>query len=468
MSPSDEPLVELENARLLTRLDAKPKGNLTAACEKLKAEIGHSTNWLNPNNPTDVTSAFNLCALLQFHCGELDRAEAVCHRAIKNCQTLADYEPHPRWAAQMIQPYINLGRIAATRGYASASLQVFTDVFRLFHEGCDLFIDGFLLSASMLDELEREEPTIRLVSRNVYVLDSLRALLLANDYEALMEFADRASQQVPDQQLALMEARVRALTGMAKYADALTLAKQLFRQMANEQVVSPVLYALIADIYRRCAMPGDAKKLLDHAKHNLEKLASKVANKTAVVHSWYRIGLMQYLIDDLENAYAVAKIALEMAEQLTDEASVIKALILLLKVGVRIEGGEPERWFSKLAAASDASHYRVENAVACQQLAESADYIAADPATAGSVKLGYLVKSLAAWKALGTKTASLKAKEVEDQISALGVAPYSVDSRLPEVDQVLHNQSVDELYRFLMGFNPLNSYRVDDRATVEV
>src|SRR5215471_17255323 len=77
----------------------------------------------NPNtlNPFDrdarpheaIVSRFNQAALAQIRCGEIARAHTLCRRAIELCRSVIAHGGPRWWAEGMIEPYINLGRIAA-------------------------------------------------------------------------------------------------------------------------------------------------------------------------------------------------------------------------------------------------------------------------------------------------------------------------------------------------------------------
>lgn len=447
----EEHLVDLETARLMTHLDVKPKRNLATVCEQLRRDFEQSQNGKQQDDPTGFIFSYNMGALMHFHYGDFDRAGLLCHRAIELCQMFAARNSDPRWIGNMIQPYINLGRLAAAAGCRQTSLRIYEEIFALFNEGRTLTIDGFAIPASMLEILERDEPTLRVVSRNVYVLDSLRALLIDGNYLELMRFLDRVEEPVPHQRLAMMEARVRALTAKGEFADALHLAKELVKNTV-ESGGSPAIYILVADIYRRCDKHTDAKKILDHAERCMGQAAPKIDNRAEVGYMFYRLALCRYLIQDLERSYLNAKTALAFAQVVDDEVGIIKLLILLVKISQSSEGGDPSSWCRELVAASAVSYYRIERAIASLQLADAAGHLS--PSNAQSTRGGHLMRAFAAWRSLKTKNADIRAGEVEQLIASLDDRPDNSRDVVLAGDDCLRHTSIDSLYDVLMEFQP--------------
>jgi tetratricopeptide (TPR) repeat protein len=447
----EECLVDLEGARLMTHLDVKPKHNLATVCEQLRTDFKASQNEKQQDDPTGFIFSYNMGALMHFHYGDFDRAGLLCHRAIEICQMFAARNSDPRWVGNMIQPYINLGRLAAVEGRRQTSLRIYEEIFALFNEGRTLTIDGFAIPASMLHILERDEPSLRVVSRNVYVLDSLRALLIDGDYLELMRFIDRVEEPVPHQRLAMMEAQVMALSAKGEFADALHLAKELVRN-SIESGGSPAIYILVADIYRRCDKRDDAKKILDHAERCMGHVAPKTDNRAEVGYMFYRLALCRYLIHDLERSHLNANTALAFAQVVDDEVGILKILILLVKISQSFEGGDPSSWCRQLAATAGISYYRIERAIASLQLADVADLLS--PSNPESTRNEHLTRAFAAWRNLKTKNADVRAGEVEELIAFLGDRPDNSRDIMFAANDGLRHPNIDSLYDILMEFEP--------------
>jgi tetratricopeptide (TPR) repeat protein len=331
---SQELLLDLENQRLLTRLDGKPKSSLVPASEKLVAEIVSSRGPNGCCSPVTFVGFHNLGALFLFHAGEFGRAEEVCRHAIDVCFRLAEEGSFARWATHMIQPYLNLGRIAAARGRHEESIAIFRDVFRFVQRQNDLVLNGYRISSSRLDEITAEDPTIGMVGIGVYLADSVRAYLIAEDYEGLLLFAETLEADTVYSRdsfpYTIMEAKARALLGLNEIKEALNILVKFVQRMSRDTVRYASIYTLIAEIYRRADMMRDAEKMLGVSEAYMQALKTKSGSCAELLRTTFLIAVQQSLLGNADRAALHARLALATARDLDDEAGQIKALILLL------------------------------------------------------------------------------------------------------------------------------------------
>ena len=331
---SQELLLDQENQRLLTRLDGKPKSSLVPASEKLVAEIVSSRGPNGCCSPVTFVGFHNLGALFLFHAGEFGRAEEVCRHAIDVCFRLAEEGSFARWATHMIQPYLNLGRIAAARGRHEESIAIFRDVFRFVQRQNDLVLNGYRISSSRLDEITAEDPTIGMVGIGVYLADSVRAYLIAEDYEGLLLFAETLEADTVYSRdsfpYTIMEAKARALLGLNEIKEALNILVKFVQRMSRDTVRYASIYTLIAEIYRRADMMRDAEKMLGVSEAYMQALKTKSGSCAELLRTTFLIAVQQSLLGNADRAALHARLALATARDLDDEAGQIKALILLL------------------------------------------------------------------------------------------------------------------------------------------
>jgi tetratricopeptide (TPR) repeat protein len=352
---SQELLLDLENQRLLTRLDGKPKSSLVPASEKLVAEIVSSRGANGCCSPVSFVGSHNLGALFLFHAGEFGRAEEVCRHAIDVCFRLAEEGSFARWATHSIQPYLNLGRIAAARGKYEESVAIFRDVFRFVQRQDDLLLNGYRISSSRLDEILAEDPTIGMVGTGVYLADSVRAYLIAEDYGGLLRFVETLEADPVYSQdsfpYTIMEAKARALLGLNETKEALNILVKFVQRMSRDTVRYASIYTLIAEIYRRAAMARDAEKVLGVSESYMQALKAKSGSCAELLRTTFLIAVQQFLLGNPDRAALHARLALTTAQDLDDEAGQIKALILLLnslEVSARGQSGTNEKDFMAL------------------------------------------------------------------------------------------------------------------------
>lgn len=450
-------LLELEMSRLTTRMDTKPKRNLVSACEQLQAEFARSCHKLEVQGNCSLIGCYNLGALLQYHYGELNRAEQICHRAIEICQALACQDSQVRWTAQMIQPYINLGRIAAARGDSALSLRIYDNVYRLFHKDCALAIDGYLIYGGIIPDLNREDPSLAKISRNVYVLESIRALLQAYDYEGLLKFLDDLPNQascewISCQDHAILEGRMKALLGMSRCRDALSAGRELITRLSHDGVRCPAVYTVFAEIYRQSGHTANAGKALDMGEKGLMHENLRCTDPYTPMFAMYLIALERLLLQDFDRALVAARTALTRAGELCDEVGVIKALIILTDLrshGSGLSEGDSVDWYRQLETTCGGSFYRFEKALAYAELAN--ENCRAQTRTGPGAH--YRQRAFAMFRALQNSRLGRHARELSNQLADAGspAGQYDFDSTRQEI--VFH-KSIDSVYERLMKFSP--------------
>jgi len=128
-------LAHCERPALALRFDEHLKTNLQAQAKEIaaRADAVARDGCLAPSE----MALFNIGALVQFHSGDLTRAEALCESCMGLALRFYEATGDRKWAAQAVQPFINLCRLSSARGRTADSLAGLNCVVR-FAEGMPL------------------------------------------------------------------------------------------------------------------------------------------------------------------------------------------------------------------------------------------------------------------------------------------------------------------------------------------
>jgi hypothetical protein len=130
----------------------------------------------------------NNAALIAAFQGAADTAGALCRGQIRWQDRLARRAGQPQISQLGVQPWVNLGRLEAMAGDWAAALERFA---RLRHPGADgRLCLGSMRIAADGDSRDDGGTSFDGFLRNVYVGDSLKALLSNRRWEEVLAFAD--------------------------------------------------------------------------------------------------------------------------------------------------------------------------------------------------------------------------------------------------------------------------------------
>ncbi len=342
-----EELLELESATLLLRREEFIKSRLPALSEKLLQEILDYKAGSSDPIGTTLAALFNRGALLQFLTGAFDRAETLCDAEIDCFGAAAEREGTRGWLAQVIQPHINLARVATARGNVDDALATYSALAHLVTDSTPLQVGRFVIGADEFQTVVTYDPSIPHVIQNVYIVDSLKTLLWAEKHTSLLRFVDQATQDpwISTDYLrnVLQEARARALIGTQTYPEALRVVDALASDLNREGRPQLALYALMAEVYRRCGRDDQAQRLLSFVERHLPQLATAPDGGRLARNVRYLLALGHAAGGRADAAYRAAEQALGDMMVVGDEIGALKSLMLLMSVA-RMDGRPEEEW----------------------------------------------------------------------------------------------------------------------------
>ena len=438
---------------------SKPRRPLLEVSQELLADFQPLYSGGQPlegpdGGPSKLIYFYNMGSLVQYHCGELQRAEDVCHRGIAICRRMVEMNRSVYWAGEMLQPYINIGRIDAARGNTVASLKTFESLYRYVLEGEDLVIDGLTLSASLVPEILKRETKLRELATTVYLTDSIRAYLFAEDYTGLSAFLDQLD-ELPRYadvffRRRILEAKTRSFFALNKSREALETLAGFLRSQTEDRWKDVALYCIVSYIYSACGRHDEARKILALIERYINFVIGLPSHSAATAHLIYYAALTAYNAGSYQLAAEFAHNALVISRELGHEVGVLKALCLLLRTARQnptvAMAGAPDDFYDELYVIAHNTLYSLEKALAYCELRthkSGANHL-------NSRREGYDLFLKSAWIIRGNQMRPPVRRHLLSVLSGSEDGPAPSQSA---VDQSWCHPFLDELYSRLIGFD---------------
>ena len=364
-------LSELEQVNLICRREERTRTGLKDLCSSILknfARAKESVDFANvePSQST-ISASYNLGALAHVNAGDLDKGEILSRLSVAVWIAMAERTGRLSWLTHALQPYINLGRLAAMRGDKDFATRIFREVFRFVHSGQNLNLCSFVIPNQARERVLDSDKTIGDVVIQVYVRDSIKAFLVARAYSELLEFLDEIEREpfykAEEPMPAVMEARARALCGLEEFGNALRVLRDLGNYLVQTTQPYLICHTLTCDIYRRS---GNSK----HAAHLLQTVASyypqikKINAPPAALRNFkYLLALAFVSLDDVVAARQAAVEAFDIADEMGDEPGRLRCLSLITS----FESTPETTYEERLRSGADKTLYAIEKAICVYQ-----------------------------------------------------------------------------------------------------
>jgi tetratricopeptide (TPR) repeat protein len=384
-------LIRLERANMVTKLEDRIKLDLVATSKLILDHLRLcDSNALSstPEMLNRIASQFNLGSLLQYHYGEIERAETLCRGAIELFARLSSSSANRAFCfANMVQPYINLGRIYGQKGEVRKSLSIFEDIYRFTLQQQDLSIFGHRILVTDGPAMFAAAPGYHRAMLSCRVIDATRVLQTIEDYPALLALAE-TYEGLPEYQDAffkqyLREVRSRALLNMGQYEMAMEALADCCRQMPLNATDRIAIQSLVSQIYREWGNDDLAGATLNKLEDYLargEKFRQKYSMLRQIA---YRLALERHAMGDDSRALGFAEKAFKFCSERNDEPGSIKSAILLLRICTgKTRGAYPpamrRHWYDELQRLASTTFFRLERACAYWELGLSSGLVESD------------------------------------------------------------------------------------------
>jgi hypothetical protein len=260
----------------------------------------------------------NNAGLIAAFQGERDRARMLCERQMAWQHRMGRRARAPEVERHAVQPWINLGRLDALDGDWEGALARFA---KLVARGGNARLCLDLMQISRQGEAASGFGTLLYY---VYVVDSLKALLLNRRWAEVLDFAQRCERRDETAAAALDEAQVVAWCRLGEPARAAGVAN---RARALQRAWGKVLFRLRAGEATACAGRVDAAGAeLESLANVLERLGPRAMAHSDTMPLVLRVAQACAAAGREDPAVALARRVVAGAEAAEDETIQIEAL----------------------------------------------------------------------------------------------------------------------------------------------
>ncbi len=286
-------------------------------------------NLQDNNNEFTIECAvcFNQAALIEFYLGRIDNAISLCSSQLLWANHIAKSELEVLDIS--LQPWINLGRIDYFAGRYNQALHKF---YILFHEEEHTEPNFyFIVTKKKLAEIKQKNLSIKSVIENVFIVDSLKAMLKGKYYNEIINFT-KTYNCIDNVELKnfMSEAKIVALCRNGQRDEALTTVNtQIAKCIGYNRLVFLLRLAELLAVFGETStsiklsmrLADVVKKFKYHVEPNINNL-------------FYgkRVAELLKLLGEHELASEIAEIAYHGATLLNDEPLRVELLELLISL----------------------------------------------------------------------------------------------------------------------------------------
>ena len=338
-----------------------------------------------PSEYLKIASCFNLAALIEAYAGKVDNATQLCHAQLHWLFRILETTGSLEALVSSLQPWINLGRIDYNQRRYDQALDKFRLLFDA-NKSADIYFDPIAISKENWSDIKRIYPETQRVIDNVFIVDSIKAMLKAKCYTKILEFHDDyiSSENLSFKEY-LAEAKIIALSMIGEKNEAMRIAEKQVSSCLDRNKLTFMLRqveTLIAfgNLYM-------AKRIIQQLYRVIKKLNIDTNPSIHTLAYGMRVAELLYLLEKKELAYEIVEAGYYGATLLDDEplrANFLEFLIDIETNKTKIALWKQELhellnntcyWFlKKKKTENDCSKYSSCSTSLYQQLLEFAQY----------------------------------------------------------------------------------------------
>lgn len=290
----------------------------------------------------ELTTQFNIGALIQAQAGNVERGRDLCEAGSDLCAGMYLRTNSCEWLSALLQPRVNLGRLAARSGDCAGALRSLAEVKGFLNGANPIQGDGWQIPATHGEELARDDPE----SRDVYVTactsDSIKTFLMYPDNERLCGYLQslRADNALPRfVEWIICEGETHYHLHLAEYRRALESITGLWNSAKRYPHVDPVVLCLAVDIYREAGCHEAVDRVLGaitrYAKQQWEVLDGPTRRRLR-----YQLAVRHTSVGHFDDALEQIRIGIDVARSESDEGGECRLLSLAAAVWLMKDGPE--------------------------------------------------------------------------------------------------------------------------------
>lgn len=463
---------------MITKMEDRVKIDLVTMSTQILAKLRElcepDSLSCTPEMLNQLAVQFNQGALLQYQYGEIERSEKLCQGAIEMFAQLSSHSNRVVCLANMVAPYINLGRIYGQKGHVSESLSIFEEVYRFSVQRQDLWILGHRISVTDAPAIFSAATSLQRVMLSCRVIDTARVLQTVEDYPALLALIETSS-ALPEYQDPLfaqyfLEVRSRALLSMKRYKIALETLTEFCSHMAHGSAHQLAIYTLISQVYRESGHHDLARATLDKLEEYLGRMEKGGRNLPIFRQIAYRLALERRAAGDGPRAAVPAEKAFRWCAELNDQPGCIKSLMLLLRICTEEQTSTyrsaiQRHWYDQLKQFASTTLFRLERACAYWELGLCSEIMEFDGENLRESARECLQNSCDLYRSIPFVD-SMQSCEAVRQALESRVEMRPADNAFPS--EMLSNASVDSTFDALMRYVPSLSSRINTPSPLPI
>jgi tetratricopeptide (TPR) repeat protein len=369
-----------EKGRLCTMPDPKPKSEIVAFCRNILSETNLVMQDAGTSLRSDLlfklTALYNRAALVHYQLGNYNHAVKLCWKAITMCGE-AETSGAKAWYLAVLQPYVNVARLLSAEGDWGRALAMLDEVRRFAENRAPLQLGDYVLPPCSEYCTEAECREIVNFARTVFITDSLRALLMADQYGELADFTETwlntELANNSDFWMMLKESSARAALLLGRHQHALAVISEMIATMKSTSRLYPSIYCLVADIYMVQGRYKESIQLLSRIDSTYGRALVASGKHSAAFNFLSTLSLAEIKNGLYERAGANAKMAVELAQRMEDEGGKLRAMALLacaLRLGKDKHLNDETKWHATFCNSLLNSYHRLERVIGCSVASE--------------------------------------------------------------------------------------------------
>jgi tetratricopeptide (TPR) repeat protein len=330
-------------------------------------------------SPGDITARFNSGALLQFQCGNLDRAESLCRRAIDICYLGQTSEEFVSWIQAMYWPCVNLGRVASARGDTEECLNIYQKLYAAATDGVDVDIASYRVPIQRAFEYLQRGSTLGRTEQIfakaplMYAIESVRSLLgVGRPADALRFLDDKCSSQLEGRDVIYMELYLLCLLHLGRCQEIMSIVAS-YECKDREYSMVPLLL-IRADAHARLGNIKEIASSVEGIDKLAQSLVKRYSERTAAAqfspaYIYFRIALCMLVCGDAAAASQYAETSARLSSAIGNDSFYLKAAI----IGSQVNERATELIYEDLESAIRAATQRFDRALGYACLASIID-----------------------------------------------------------------------------------------------
>ncbi|MCU0534463.1 MAG: hypothetical protein MUD14_11285 [Hydrococcus sp. Prado102] len=289
-----------------------------------------STTETSQSKYGEVAACFNLAALIETYAGRVDNAAQLCHAQLHWLFRIAETTSSLEALVSSFQPWINLGRIDYNQRRYEQALHKFQLLFNI-NKSTGIYFKPITISSEKWQEIKRVYPETQSIIDNVFIVDSLKAMIKAKKHTKILRFFDKNFSEVnfflKDY---LIEAKILSLWTIGEKYEAVKMAAKQVDCCLDKNKITFMLRQ--AEALRAFGNTKAASIITQQLYLIIKKFDLKTSPNIHLLSYSLRIAELLYLLEKTELAYEILEAGYYGTTIIDDEPLRVSFLEILINI----------------------------------------------------------------------------------------------------------------------------------------